>query len=397
MSEASRLWQERRTAHLKTVSRYMIYVGRSGFFLFLLAAILGLSYLYGQKLVRLPDTFPHTLVLVVCLTPFIAFSPVRTLLKEADLVFLLPLEDRIGPYFRGALLYSGSIQSFVAVLAATAAMPLYRHGYGDEAQPFAALAAFALLLKIANLLGHWLESGLTHGGHRAGYRIVRWIATAALLAAWFRFGFAAAAAMLPAVSAGMFVWARSSRRMPVNWTYLLAKEAAHRTAMLLFFNMFIDVPELPSRMKPRRAIARLANLVPFRQDEAYRYLYVLTLIRSELFGIVARLTAIAFVLLLLIDNRSVWAGVFILFQAITGMQLSTLGRYHRHSVWPDLYPMPNSHRAASAAAIAFIAHLAQTALLTLPMLRPAVFAPWMVALPLAGSAVAFVRRRRDIR
>ncbi|MEF3312793.1 ABC transporter permease [Paenibacillus sp. GYB004] len=397
MNPAAALWKNRLTAHLKIVSRYTAYAGQSGFFLFLLIVFIASSYFYGKALERIPETFPYAIVIALWLTPFIAVSPIRTLLREADLIFLLPMEARMGPYFRGAMLYSYLSQSFLLVVAFTASMPLYRHGYGENAQPFLALLLFALALKFANMLGAWTESAFVRTGHRVCFRICRFAADAVVLYALYRYEILAASIVLLAAIGAAAAWARLSRRIPVNWPYLRRKEAGHRLTMLLFFNGFIDVEELPSRVKPRRLLSGLAGLVPFRASNAFRYLYSLTLLRSELFGITMRITLLAVIILLFVESPVTFAVVYMLFQVMTNVQLSALGRFHRHSVWTALYPIPGTLRRPSAARIAFIAQLVQIAIMTLPLFRPAVFTIWLLALPLLGVSLAWIFRMRGIR
>ncbi|TNJ62567.1 ABC transporter permease [Paenibacillus hemerocallicola] len=394
MNPAAQLWKERLSAHMRTVSRYTVYAGQSGFFLFLLAVFIGSSYMYGKLLARLPDTFPHMLVITCWLLPFLAISPIRTLLREADLVFLLPMEAKMGTYFRRAVAYSFATQAFVTVFAVSSSMPIYRHGFPDDAEPYFSVLLLALALKFANLLGAWTEGTFVRAGHRALFRFTRWVANAAIVYVLYRFGGLPASLLLLAAFAALSVWARMSRRVPVNWPYLRSKESSHNTTMLLFFNWFVDVPELPNRVKPRKALSLLANLVQFRKENAFRFLYALTLLRSELFGIVLRLTLVALAILLVVRSPLLFAVVYALFQMITNVQLSALGRFHRHSVWPALYPIPASLRQVSAARIAFIAQLVQIVLLALPMFRPAVFSPWLLALPPLGLALAYAFRSR---
>ncbi|TMV44262.1 ABC transporter permease [Paenibacillus mesophilus] len=394
MNPAARLWKERLSAHLKTVSRYTVYAGQSGFFLFLIALFIASSYMYGKALARIPETFPHALIITCWLLPFLAVSPIRTLLREADLVFLLPMEAKMGTYFRRAMLYSFVTQAFAIVFAVSSSMPIYRHGFGSEAVSYIVLLLFALAIKFANLLGAWTESTFVRAGYRLLFRSVRWLLTGIIAYVLYRYGSFAASLLVLAAFAIMSVWARSSRRVPVNWPYLRTKEAGHNTTLLLFFNWFVDVQELPNRVKSRKKLSGLANLVPFRKDNAFRYLYALTLLRSELFGITMRLTAVALAILLVVGSPLLFAAVYALFQLITNVQLSALGRFHRHSVWPALYPIQAALRHVSAARIAYTAQLVQVVLLALPMFRPSVFTPWLLLLPLFGLALAYAFRAR---
>ncbi|GAA3411785.1 ABC transporter permease [Paenibacillus hodogayensis] len=393
MNPAAAIWKERLSAHLRIVARYTIYAGRSGLFMFMMIVFIASSYMYGKALIQLPETFPYMLVITCWLTPFIALSPIRTLLREADLVFLLPMEAKMGVYFRNALLYSFAMQAFAVLFALSAAMPLYRHGAGDGALPLLGLALLALALKFANLLGSWMENSFVRSGYRTLFRFARWIGSFGIVYALYRYGWIAGIGSFAASFAIMGGWAAASRRLKVNWPYLRLVEAGHRTNLLLFFHMFIDVDELPNRVKPRRALSRLAARVPFRSSEAFRYLYWLTLLRSELFGIVLRLSLVALAILLAVEGPLLFAAVYVLFQVVTGVQLGSLHQFHRHSVWPALYPLPAALRQKSAVRVSFAVQLALALVLALPLCRPAVFTPWLLALPLIGIAIAFAFRR----
>lgn len=399
MSHATRLWKERLAAHMKIVSRYTVFAGQSGFFLFLFVAFIASSYLYGKSLGHIPEAFPYGLVLTCWLLPFLTVSPIRTLLRQADLVFLLPMEAEMGGYFRRSLLYSFVTQSFVIIFAVSASMPLYRHGLnGEQPEPYIVMAALALALKFANLLSQWIEGSLARAGYRTLIRSTRWMANSAIVYALYRFGSIAAAVTMVLAIAAIGLWVRSLRRVPVNWTYLRAKENSHNTTMLLFFNWFVDVEQLPNRVKARATISKLANLIPFRQEYSFRYLYALTLFRSELFGIMVRLTLIAFLILLVVEDPLLFAAVYTLFQIVTNVQLSVLGRFHRHSVWPALYPIAASQRIISASRVAFSVQFVQLVLLALPMFRSAVFDVRLLLLPPLAVLLAYaiyLRRSRS--
>ncbi|MDF2720951.1 MAG: transporter permease [Paenibacillus sp.] len=397
MNPAIRLWKARLAAHLKLIARYTVYAGQSGFFLFVFAAFIATSYLYGKSLAHIPQTFPFAVALTFWMLPFLAVSPVRTLLRQADLVFLLPMEAQMGAYFRRSILYSFVTQAVVTIFAVSASMPLYRHDAGISHEPYIAMLGCAMLAKLANLVGAWMESCFVRRRNRALFRALRWIADALIAYALFRYGVAAACAALLAGIVLLGLFARFARTLSVNWLILHRKEQRHNSTLLHFFNGFVDVAQLPTRVKARPVLAKLATFVPFRQANSFIYLYALTLLRTELFGIMARLTAIALVLLLLLDSSASFACVYALFVILTNVQLHTLGRFHRYSVWPALYPLPAALRPLSAARVAFAAQLAIVVLLALPMLRPTVFAAWLPLMPLLGAALAYATFRRHSR
>lgn len=83
-------------------------------------------------------------------------SYVRTLLKEADLVFLLPLEAKMEPYLKQAFVYSYVSQLFPLIALSIVAMPLYfAVTPGASLVSYAAVFVQLLLLKAWNQVMEW--------------------------------------------------------------------------------------------------------------------------------------------------------------------------------------------------------------------------------------------------
>ncbi|MFK7696843.1 ABC transporter permease [Paenibacillus sp. HJGM_3] len=394
MNVPHELWRERYKRHLALVSRYTRDMGRSGFFMFLLMVLIGLGYFYQYSLPHLSADFPYSIVLIVLLLPLTAISPLRTLLRDADTVFLLSLESAMASYFRAAFRYSLIGQALLTIAVVLAASPLYVHGFGDQADPVWALLLLALALKVANLLHAWKEANLAAREYRIGASLFKWIVNAAVWLLFLKAGFLIAGALF-LVSFG--VAALAYPRLPayrVHWTELLAREAKHQSFFFLFFSWFTDVDELPHQVRRRSWLKFAASGIRFRPDRAYLYLYTLTLIRSELTGIVLRLLVLACALIVTSRNPWLASGLYLFFALVIHVQLSALRELHAHAVMPALYPLPPQARRHAVAAVAFRAQLAVLALLTAALAAsPALTAP-MASLPLAALGAAAAMRAR---
>ncbi|WP_127588103.1 ABC transporter permease [Paenibacillus koleovorans] len=395
MNVPGHLWRQRYKAHLQLVSRYTRDMGRSGFFNFLLFGVIALAFFYSNAMDELPADFPYTLFLTGLLLGPIAVSPVRTLLREADTVFLLPLEGSMAGYFRTAFRYSFIGQAVLVAIAVSLLFPLYRHGFGEEAQPFLSVLFVALALKFANQLGNWKEASLTQPGLRQLLFAVRWIGTAFTLVALWQWGFVAAAVAFLLLFAVLTLVHRRASSYPVHWTELLAREKRHQAVFFLFFSWFTDVDELPTPVRRRRWLSWATRRVRFRSDRSYFYLYALSLIRSELTGIVLRLLVIACVLLATSTDPYAAAAIYIGAALMIQVQLSALREAHAHAVMPALYPLPAATRLHAAAAVAFRAQLVALAALTAALLLGSAPHPlWLPLLPAAALAAAAWMRRR---
>ena len=93
----------------------------------------------------------------------------------------------------------------------------------------------------------------------------------------------------------IFVWLAAVHfvsKYVIGWDYLITKENQQQARLYAFFSWFVDVPQMGTRIARRSWISGLTRFIPFRQDAAYLYLYMKTLLRTELFAIVLRLTLI---------------------------------------------------------------------------------------------------------
>jgi ABC-2 type transport system permease protein len=360
----------------------------------MLFASIALAYFYANSLKQLPENFPFTLVLTLLLLPVITVSPVRTLLRGADSVFLLPLESNMSAYFRAAFRYSFIGQALLTFAVVTALGPLYRYGFGEDAVPLLALLFLTIALKLANLLGNWKEANLVRAGHRRLIAAVRWVSTIIVLFLLFRYGFTLAGLSFLLLFASVSLLIRLLPSHLVHWTQLITRERTHQSYFSLFFSWFTTVEEMPPIVKRRRYLSFATARIGFRQSNSYVLLYALTLIRSELTSIVLRLLIIAIVLLLTSTDPWMASCLYMFFALVIHVQLSALREYHTYAVMPALYPLPGEAMRHAVAAVAFRAQLAVLALLTAALLASAAFAPWMALLPAAAVAAAGVVRQR---
>lgn len=86
----------------------------------------------------------------------VTFSSVRTFLRQADEVFLLPIENEMKPYIRNGFIYSLVIQSYWIALFLFALTPLLMVVKADiTIGRVLVLFAFFIVLKIGNLFAGW--------------------------------------------------------------------------------------------------------------------------------------------------------------------------------------------------------------------------------------------------
>jgi ABC-2 type transport system permease protein len=362
------IWSARRLAFWKEAAQFWSYVGRSGFAAFASFAFIAGSYYYIKSLSKLPANFPYWWILVAVMLPVLAASPIRTFIRSADLVYLLPAESQMNDYFRKSFRYSLAFQCFYIFVACTAVWPLYLHGAGGKAEPFVLVIALLLLDKAANLSASWQERRLVNKMQRGLSSAVRWLLSATAVYALFRFGilYAAIVSLGTFLLHALLLYQLPKHRIP--WLQLAEEERARLSRHYLFFSWFTDVPQLATGIKKRAILTRIARRLPFRKDTVFLYLYALTLLRTEVYTIAFRLTLAGIVLLALFPGRVAAAIVFGLVLLMSGIQMAALERYHRYSFWPAVYPVSEEGRPGALCRIIFAVLAVQSVIFTLTML-----------------------------
>lgn len=391
------LWQQRFGLYVKETMGYWQYAARSNFVGFVLFLVIVASYYYAKKLQHLPTNYPYIWIVLLVLVPVIAVSPIRTLLKDPDRMFLMRIEQQMGLYFRSGFIYSFTLQAFGSFVALIALWPLYRHCEDTNAQPLLLMLALLWLIKMANLLASWQESRMVYSRARAASVTYRWIATFVVIGLQFLFsvlGASAAALIL------VLIWlaaARYAAKFTIGWETLIAREKQAQSRLYAFFSWFVDVPQLPAHISRRSWISGITRYLPFRQDAAYSYLYMKTLLRTELFGIVLRMTGLGIVAISALSTDISRASAFVIVVFISMVQLSSLNRAHRYTFWLDMYPLQRNAKAGAVAHIMWRVLFVQCCVLALPMLLLTAPAYWLTPL-LSIAAVklicAFVLRRK---
>jgi ABC-2 type transport system permease protein len=358
------LWRQRFTTFANEALRYWRDVGRSGFALAAIAAFVGGAYEYGRLLKRLPAQFPYLWVAALLFAPVLALGGVRTLVRPADRVFLLPMENRLGAYFRRAFAYSYCVQAIKTAAALVALWPLYAKfgGAGGEHHPFGWMLASALAWKAMHLAADWHESRLVNGRALGALRVARLLTAAALAPLWFEASLWQAWLVMAAFSLVWLFLLYNSRKFAIGWDRLLAREAVQQHRLYRWFRSFTDVPQLPAPVRNRRWLALLSRRLSVSREHAYPYLYEKTLLRTELFGMYARFTSAGLLLVAFISE--IWLkAVFLIGLPLLGLvQLSALADAHRYSFWLELYPLPRRWQASAVLGLVAPLAVLQTAL-----------------------------------
>ena len=333
------LWKERFRHFLKEVRTYSKYVFNDHL-KFIFVFIIGAgAYYYQQWLQTLTPSFPTALVMAVLIGLVLTAGSIQTLLKEADLVYLLPVEEKLKPYFTKAFLFTFMIQLYIIAIAAAALAPLYFQQMKQTGATYIWIVLAFVIVKAWNLFVAWEKSFLTDQNIQRADWFIRFILNG--LFVYFLVErtsvlFVGGTVLLMALY--LAVMHQMVKGKPLNWEYLISEEGKKMMLLYRIANMFVDVPALKERVSRKKWLDFILSIIG--EKRTYLYLYTRTFLRSgNYFGLYVRLLALGGVILYFIPFLYGRFIVSLIFLYLIGYQLLTLWKHHRMKIWLDLYPV----------------------------------------------------------
>jgi ABC-2 type transport system permease protein len=364
--DIGKLWKERAHFFWGEVLPYFRYVASSGLAAFLIILFIVSTHYYANLLEQLPENFPVNWIALICLLPVLTLSPIRTFFKPADIIFLLPAEHRMKPYIQNTMIFSLVVQSVFTTVIWFVIWPMYRVSMGANGDIFFVLLFVLLVMKWTNLYGHWQEEQFQERNHRTLYTLLlRWVLTAVLLYLLFTFTLMKVVFITALVLLTYIISLRLPSKFMIHWDHLIKIEQQQRAKYYVFLSWFVDVPELHSRVSARRIISKISNMLAFTQQNTFRYLYLKTFIRSEIFGIILRLTFVGATIIFFLPQGVLKIGFFLFFIYLIGVQLSALEQHHRYTFWIHVYPLAKEERINSVLHVIIRIHMVIVLLLFL--------------------------------
>ncbi|CAM3942714.1 ABC transporter permease [Alkalicoccus chagannorensis] len=340
MRDAASLWSSRVREYWTLAVKYLRLIANSGFVFTLYLLFLFGSIYYGEFLEWLPEAFPAVLFFTLLFTLLLTRGRVRTFLKEADLVFLLPMESRMKSYFRASFRYSWMMETFWLFLAMFVLLPLFLDRIAGDFGTFMLVLGSLSLLKLWNLAAGFQEMRLPDDRQVTLHKAGRLLLNGAAAWAVFSQSLVLSAAAAAVFAAAWFAWFRPIR-YPLAWGRLIAVEMNTVRMFFRIANNFTDVPHLKQHVKRRNWLQFVLRRPPFRPGSVYRYLFGRAFLRAgDYLGIYARLT---FIGILFVTAVEPWWGSAVaaaLFAFMTLLQLETLHRHFDTMDMVSLYPVP---------------------------------------------------------
>lgn len=349
MFDAGLFWRKRLRQVSKETGKYLRYIFNSHIVLAIIFLIGAGGYYYQAWLETMSPEFPVPLVMAVLLALLVTYSPVYTFLEEADKVFLLPLEAKLGPYFLRAVFFSFFIGLYWLILGLTVLMPMYAKFAAASLAVFLMFAGVLAVLKMINLLLRWqVQFYDDYNVHRVD-SLMRFLMNGVFLYLlfagaeyWLVFPFVIIYALY------YFLCYYQTKEKCLKWEFLIGQQERRMMAFYRFANMFTDVPGLRDKVKKRKWIDWSGRFVSYKKENVYTYLYVKTFLRGgDYFGLYVRLTIIGAIVIYLLPSVPARVLFAVLFLFLTGFQLFSLWNHHQNKIMPRLYPVRENIRLNS--------------------------------------------------
>lgn len=343
---SQQFWKTRFVEYIKEMQKYLRYIFNGHLVFVMVLALGGAAYYYSNWVKTLSSDFPVALLMAVILAILVTRSPIHTFLKEADIVFILPLETQLKSYFNRSIILSWMMQGYLLLLVLAALMPMYAKVTGANLTDFIEVFILLFIMKFFNLYTSWYVLKYQDISTSRVDLFIRFIINGILLYLVVNQAMIWLPVLTLLLLIGLFLYYRGATRQKIlQWNRLIALERKRLTSFYRIANLFTDVPSLASRVSRRKWLDGFLTFIPFSQKSAYTYLYARTFLRAnDYVGLLIRLTIIGSVIIGVLSN--IWADLFVtlLFLFMTAIQLLPVWKVHEWKIWVSLYPIPDQMR-----------------------------------------------------
>lgn len=335
------LWKNRAQAYAEKAIGYFRLIGNSGFLFAVYATFIISSYYYAKGLKQLPEDFPAEILLVIVFTLFAFNGQIRTFVRPADPVFLLPSESKLISYFLKSYIYSLAFHCFYLILVLIVVAPIYLQFIDSNFSGYLVIGILLLVVKAWNLALIWQEKRL---GVREYFLIASLLRL--LLTFFIVYGLmnddilGVTISLLLMVIYFIYAWKFIRERHTLKWERLIEIENKMLKRLYRVANLFTDVPEVQNRVKPRRFLTSWINYLSNNKKNAYFKLFMRTFFRADdYFASYVRLTIIGCLLLLILPKGIFQLVILVLLLYITSVQLLSIWQSKSDHVLFRVFPV----------------------------------------------------------
>lgn len=290
------IWSRRLQKYTVEVQNYLKFIFTGHIAVVLLFALGAAGFAYSEWIQDVPPQFPGALLLAVIFGLLLALSPPSTLLKEADMVYFLPLESKLDDFLKPALKWSFLSQLYLPIIVFIVSLPMINALYGLSSAFLVGFPILLLLLKWWNVQTEFAFRKQGAGKEVWLDRLFRFLLVG-LFAYFYIEKHLVVAVLILFVIIFYGKWiARKAVGKPFAYEHFIGLEENRMLRFYQFANYFTDVPHLKGKIKARTWLNWIYRFIKSSSKNAHLYLVWRTFIRSdELFYLWVRLTAIILV------------------------------------------------------------------------------------------------------
>lgn len=327
------LWSLRVQEFYRKMFRYYSIIGANIVYFFIIISSIFIYY-FNLFLQWIPPQISVEVILSLFVIYILIQTKVRTFIKKADIVFLLPLEVKLKSYFIKSLIYSFVIDVIKLVSFITVFLSLFLHTVNINL-PF---LFFIVGIAAYNILMKWTEQWLEDYVQLVLHRLIRFFSI--YFMCYFLFKNEWIFELVLISINFVFLIYFMEKKGNLNWQWLIVEEESALIKNFKFINFFMDVPNLKRSFRNRRLLTMiLKRCIPYSQSSTFVYLYSHLFLRyNDYFYLYLRLTLIGIFVNYAIPTSGWIFTILIIFA--TGFQIIPLQHEIKQSVL--LYPIPKS-------------------------------------------------------
>lgn len=337
--DAKQLFSARKNAIAKEKRYYNKFIFNGHFSVFLVILLGAFILGYGDWLKSIPKNINYALIasVIVAIT---SMFPLRTLLKDADRLFLLPFEKHMSIYISYSLNYSYIARVGLQIIMIIILFPLFYVLNNKTYDFYILFAVLMLILPYVGLLLKWqwykyrLESWSLH-------TLLFILYTSSYYVALDAKQIASVTSILLIIGLVMLLKAQNKNQL-FPWERLIKSEQQHHMNYYKFVNMFTDVKHLKETAVRRSYLDPLLGTPKSKQfNENYMYLYLFK--RSfargkDAFNIILRLVLIALILMFWLNHPVVTVIIGSLFMYIILLQMAQFYTQQAYGLSQQVWP-----------------------------------------------------------
>ncbi|HDX9580003.1 TPA: ABC transporter permease [Bacillus pseudomycoides] len=335
------LWTSRFQQHLKKITMYFARIGSSLIYSFLILLGAG-GYYYAKFLRSFPSEFVVLTIVTILLTVTLTRSPIRTFLQKPDMLYLLPIEEKLTYYFKRSLLYSYLIQLFPLSCVMLIITPLAGQSLHTTPAFLGGVFVILALIKWWNMYIHWTYQNTEIASY---WLLIRIFCNAAITYTMFQFtSILIVGSILLAITL-LFLYTMNKQKRHIHWEYLIEQEEKMDMYFYQFVHFFTDVPQIKQQAKQRKWLTTWMERILYKKRSPFLYLYSLSFVRTnDYFGMYIRLTLVGGFISYYIPGLIGTGITALCFLFISFVQLRALWNYFSGNSIVALYPVSVGER-----------------------------------------------------